>query len=126
MRKRVIVDEVTKRAHPFVCTHSITQQSFYFQWARRKLSPFSNIILCQNLIFRFLQCQSYSASKYPPIDFTVLRGILLDRKYLHSPANGIRYAAICCFTKEPHRGDKYFTLFAILAFQRKKQVILNP
>ena len=53
-------------------------------------------------------------------------GILLDRKYTHSPANGIRYAAIRCFTKEPRRGDNYFTLFAILAFQRKKQVILNP
>ena len=57
---------------------------------------------------------------------TVLRGILLDRKYTHSTANGIRYAAIRCFTKEPRRGDNYFTLFAILAFQRKKQVILNP
>ena len=51
---------------------------------------------------------------------------MLDRKYTHSPANGIRYAAIRCFTKEPYRGDNYFTLFAILAFQRKKQVILNP
>ena len=51
---------------------------------------------------------------------------MLDRKYMHSPANGIRYAVIRCFTKEPHRGDNYFTLFAILAFQRKKQVILNP
>ena len=51
---------------------------------------------------------------------------MLDRKYTHSPANGIRYAAIRCFTKEPHRGDNYFTLFAILAFQRKKQVIRNP
>ena len=49
-----------------------------------------------------------------------------DRKYTHSPANGIRYAAIRCFTKEPHRGDNYFTLFIILALQRKKQVILNP
>ena len=43
-----------------------------------------------------------------------------DRKYTHSPANGIRYAAIRCFTKEPHRGDNYFTLFVILALQRKK------
>ena len=51
---------------------------------------------------------------------------MLDRKYTHFPANGIRYAAIRCFTKEPHRGDNYFTLFAILAFQRKKQVIRNP
>ena len=51
---------------------------------------------------------------------------MIDRKYTHSPANGIRYAAIRYFTKEPHRGDNYFTLFAILAFQRKKQVILNP
>ena len=64
--------------------------------------------------------------EYLSIDFTVLRGILLDRKYTHSPANGIRYTAIRCFAKEPHRGDNYFTLFAILAFQRKKQVILNP
>ena len=51
---------------------------------------------------------------------------MLDRKYTHFPANGIRYAVIRCFTKELHRGDNYFTLFAILAFQRKKQVILNP
>ena len=51
---------------------------------------------------------------------------MLDRKYTHSPANGIRYAAIRCFTKEPHRGDNYFTLFVIFAFQRKKQVILDP
>ena len=51
---------------------------------------------------------------------------MLDRKYTHSPANGIRYAAIRCFTKEPRRGDNYFTLFVIFAFQRKKQVILDP
>ena len=76
--------------------------------------------------FQFPPCRTYSALKYLSIDFTVLRGILYDRKYTHSPANGIRYAAIRCFTKEPHRGDNYFTLFAILAFQRKKQVILNP
>lgn len=60
------------------------------------------------------------------IDFAVLWGVLHNRKYTHSPANGIRYAAIRCFTKEPHRGDNYFTLFVILALQRKKQVILNP
>ena len=71
--------------------------------------------------FQFPPCRTYSS-----IDFTVLRGILLDRKYTHSLANGIRYAVIRCFTKEPHRVDNYFTLFAILAFQRKKQVILNP
>ena len=51
---------------------------------------------------------------------------MLDRKYTHSPANGIRYAAIRCFTKEPHRGDNYFTLFAILAFQRKKTGSTQP
>lgn len=51
---------------------------------------------------------------------------MLDRKYTHSPANGIRYAAIRCFTKEPHRDDNYFTLFTILTLQNKKQVILNP
>ncbi len=51
---------------------------------------------------------------------------MLDHKYTHSPANGIRYAAIRCFTKEPRRGDNYFTLFVIFAFQRKKQVILDP
>ncbi len=38
----------------------------------------------------------------------------------------MHYAAICCFTKEPRKGDNYFTLFVILALQRKKQVILNP
>ncbi len=53
-------------------------------------------------------------------------GILHDRKYTHSQANRMHYTAIRCFAKEPHRGDNYFTLFAILAFQRKKQVILNP
>ena len=31
-----------------------------------------------------------------------------------------------CCTKEPLRGDSYFTLFGILAVLRKKQVILNP
>ena len=31
MRQRGIADQIIKRAHPFVCTHSITQQSFYFQ-----------------------------------------------------------------------------------------------
>ena len=51
---------------------------------------------------------------------------MLDRKYTHFPANGIRYAVIRCFTKEPRKGDNYFTLFVILALQRKKQVILNP
>ncbi|MFZ2222487.1 MAG: hypothetical protein WAV42_08045, partial [Gemmiger qucibialis] len=66
------------------------------------------------------------ASKYPPIDFAALWGILHDRKYTHSQANRMHYTAIRCFTKEPHRGDNYFTLFAILAFQRKKQVIRNP
>ena len=76
--------------------------------------------------FQFPPCRTYSASKYPPIDFAVLWGVLHNRKYTHSPANGIRYAAIRCFTKEPRRGDNYFTLFAIFAFQRKKQVILDP
>ena len=52
--------------------------------------------------------------------FAALWGILLDRKYTHSPANGIRYAAIRCFTKEPHRGDNYFTLFTILTLQNRK------
>ena len=51
---------------------------------------------------------------------------MLDRKYTHSPANGIRYAAIRCFTKKLHKSDNYFTFFITLAFQRKKQVILNP
>lgn len=51
---------------------------------------------------------------------------MLDRKYTHSPANGIRYAAIRCFTKELHRGDNYYTLFAILALQSRKSVIFNP
>lgn len=69
--------------------------------------------------FQFPPCRTYSASKYPPIDFAVLWGVLHNRKYTHSPANGIRYAAIRCFTKEPHRGDNYFTLFVILALQRK-------
>ena len=45
---------------------------------------------------------------------------------MYSPANGIRYAAIRCFTKEPHRGDNDFSLFVILALQCKKQGILNP
>ena len=35
-------------------------------------------------------------------------------------------AAIRCFTKELHKSDNYFTFFITLAFQRKKQVILNP
>ncbi len=64
--------------------------------------------------------------EYLSIDFTVLRGILLDRKYTHSPANGIRYAAIRCFTKELHRGDNYFTLFTSFALQRRKSVIFSP
>lgn len=71
--------------------------------------------------FQFPPCRTYSASKYPPIDFAVLWGVLHNRKYTHSPANGIRYAAIRCFTKEPHRGDNYFTLFVILALQRKNR-----
>ena len=50
----------------------------------------------------------------------LLRGILLDRKYTHSPANGICYAAIRCFTKEPRRGDNYFTLFTVLTLQNRK------
>ena len=47
-------------------------------------------------------------------------------KYTHSQANRMHYAVIRCFTKELYESDNYFTLFAILAFQRKKQVILNP
>lgn len=31
IRQQVIVDQIVKRAHLFVCIHSITQQSFYFQ-----------------------------------------------------------------------------------------------
>ena len=58
--------------------------------------------------------------EYLSIDFTVLRGILLDRKYTHFPANGIRYAAIRCFTKEPRRGVNYFTLFTVLTLQNRK------
>lgn len=69
-------------------------------------------------------CEVLGYSEMPvlvrSIDFTVLRGILLDRKYTHSPTNGIRYAAIRCFTKEPRRGDNYFTLFTVLTLQNRK------
>ena len=49
-----------------------------------------------------------------------------NRKYTHFPANGIRYAAIHCFTKESHKSDNNFTLFTILALQSRKSVIFNP
>ena len=50
---------------------------------------------------------------------------MLDRKYTHSPANGIRYAAIRCFTKELHKSDNYFTFVITLALQSKKSVIFD-
>ena len=71
--------------------------------------------------FQFPPCRTYSASKYLSIDFTVLRDILLDRKYTHFLANGIRYAVIRCFTKEPHRGDNYFTLFTGLPYRTENR-----
>ena len=74
----------------------------------------------RKLIWRFLWCRTYSASKYPPIDFAALWGILHDRKYAHFSANGIHFPAIHCFTKESYRGDNYFILSIILASQRKK------
>ena len=69
----------------------------------------------------FSNCRTYSASKYPPIGFAALWGILHDRKYTHSPANGIRYAAIRCFTKEPRRGDNYFTFFLSLPYRTENR-----
>lgn len=70
-----------------------------------------------------LQYPAVSASKYLSIGFTALWGILHDRKYAHFSANGIRYAAIRCFAKEPH---KSFTLFTILALRSRKSAIFNP
>ena len=46
---------------------------------------------------------------------------MLDRKYTHSPANGICYAAIRCFTKEPRRGDNYFTFFLSLPYRTENR-----
>ena len=76
--------------------------------------------------FLFSRCWTYSASKYSPIDFAVLWGILHDRKYTHSLANGVHSVTIHCFTKGLHKSDNYFTLCIILASQRKKLVIFNP
>ena len=53
----------------------------------------------------------------PPIDFAVLWCVLHNRKYTHSPANGIHSVAIPCFTKESHKGDHYFTIFTALTLQ---------
>ena len=68
------------------------------------------------LIFGFHSVK-HAASKYPPIDFAVLWGVLHNRKYTHSPANGIHSVAIHCFAKESHKGDNYFTIFTTLALQ---------
>ena len=38
-----------------------------------------------------------------------------NSKYTHSQANRMHYTVIHCFTKEPHKGDNYFTLSIILA-----------
>ena len=67
-----------------------------------------------------LQYPAASASKYLSIGFTALWGILHDRKYTHSQANRMHYTAIRCFTKEPRRGDNYFTLFTVLTLQNRK------
>ena len=49
-----------------------------------------------------------------------------NRKYTHSQANCMHYAAIRCFTKELYASDNYFTLFTILALQSRKSAIFNP
>ncbi len=68
------------------------------------------------LIFCFPRVE-HTPHRHTPIDLTVLRGILHDRKYTHSPVKGICYVAIRCFTKELHRDDNYFTIFVISALQ---------
>ena len=85
-----------------------------------------SIFCAYKLIFRFSRYRTYSASKYPPIDFAALWGILHDRKYTHSQANRIHYTAIRCFTKELHKSNNYFTLFTSFALHRRKLVIFNP